>query len=66
MCSITNIFGSKYCLNQKCGGGYLEVSQAGQEEQHTYKSVTKCPENISAVGYKYVCLNATNIVNKNN
>ena len=47
-------------------GGYLEVSQTGQEATITHKPVTKCPENISEAGYKCVCLNARSIVNKKN
>ena len=67
MGSITNIFGSKHCLNLKRKGWwwwYLEVLQAGQEATSTHKPVTKYPENISEVGYKCVCLNAWSIVNK--
>ena len=42
------------------------VLQTGQEATSTHKSVTKCPEDISEAGYKCVCLNARNIVNKKN
>ena len=45
-------------------GGYLEVPQIGQKASSIHKPVTKCPENISEAGYKYVCLNARNIINK--
>ena len=32
----------------------------------TDKPITKCPENISETGYRFVCLNARSIVNKKN
>ena len=60
----TNIFGSKHCLNQKCRGGYLDVSQAEQET--TDKPISNRPKNISETGYRCVCLNARSIVNKKN
>ena len=42
------------------------MPQTGQEATSTHEPVTKCPENISEVGYKCVCLNARNIVNPKN
>ena len=66
MGSVKDIFGSKHCLNTKCGGGYLEVPQTGQEATSTHKPVTKCPENNSEAGCKCMCLNAKDIVNNIN
>ena len=42
------------------------MPQTGQEATSAHKPVTKCPEYISEIGYKYVCLNARSIVNKKN
>ena len=39
------------------------MSQAGQEATSTDKPITKCPHEA---GYRCVCLNARNIVNKKN
>ena len=38
------------------------MPQTGQEATSTHKQVTKCPENISEVGYKCVGLNARSIM----
>ena len=40
--------------------------QTGHEATSTHKPVTQCPKNISEAGYKFVCLNASSIVNKKN
>ena len=37
-----------------------------QEDTSTYKPITECPNHMSEAGYRCVCLNATNIVNKTN
>ena len=36
--------------------------QTGQEATSTHKQVTKCPENVSEVGYKCVGSNARSIM----
>ena len=55
MGNITNIFGSKHCLNKK-RRGYIEMPQAGQEATSTDKPITKCPKNMSEAGYRCVCV----------
>ena len=40
------------------------MPQTGQEATSIHKPVTKCPENISEVGCKCVCLNASSIAYK--
>ena len=45
-------------------GGYLEMSQAGQEATSTDKPITECPKNMSEAGYRCMCLNARSIINK--
>ena len=42
------------------------MRQAGQEATSTDKPITECPKNMSETGYRCVCLNARNIVNKKN
>ena len=42
------------------------MPQAGQEAASTDKPITKCPKNMSEAGYRCVCLNARNIINKKN
>ena len=41
------------------------MPEAGQEATSTYKPITNSPENISEAGYKFMCLNASSIVNVN-
>ena len=40
------------------------MPQTGQHTSRTHRSETKCPDNISAAGFKCVCLNARSIVSK--
>ena len=57
-----------YIVKTRCagGGGYLEEPQTGEEVRSTHKSAKTCPENISEVEVKTMCLNAKSIVNKKN